>query len=155
MYETHCKGQTLAEIADMFGTEKKARQWVEKLRWLDGPHCPYCGSFNVQCNIKHSSQTHRCRDCPEKPQFTVRVGTIMHRAHLKYRVWAIGLYLYTTNIKGISAMKLHREVGISQKSAWSLLHRLRTAREASEAMFSGPGEADSTADNGQPSGARS
>ena len=101
----------------MFGEEEKARGWIEKLRWPEGPCCPHCGSFNVQCNIKHPSQSHRCRECPHKPMFTMRVGTVMEGTHLKYREWAIGIYLYTTNIKGISSIQLHRELGISQKAA--------------------------------------
>ncbi len=142
--KSHRKGLSLLQVADMFGTKEKARHWIEELRWPNGPHCPQCGSFNVQCNIKHKSQTHRCRDCPNRPQFTVRVGTIMHRSHLTHREWAIGLYLYTSNIKGVSSMRLHRELNISQKSAWFLLHRLRTAAETGEALFSGPVEADET-----------
>ena len=140
----HRKGITLLEIAAMFGTETKARKWIEQLRWPNGPHCPHCGSFNVQSNVKHKSQTHRCRDCPNKPMFTVRVGTVMHRSHLSHREWAIGLYLFTANIKGVSSMRLHRELGIGQKAAWFMLHRLRTAGEAGEAAFAGPVEADET-----------
>ncbi|MXY66318.1 MAG: transposase, partial [Gammaproteobacteria bacterium] len=135
------KGLTLLEVAEKFGDEAKARQWIEEVRWPEGPFCPHCGSFNVQSNIKHKTMTHRCRDCPEKPMFTVRHGTIMAETRLKYRVWAIGIYLYTTNIKGISSMKLHRELGITQKSAWFVLHRLRMAAEANEDLFSGPVEA--------------
>ena len=142
--KSHREGLTLLEVAAMFGTEEKARQWIEELRWPDGPHCPHCGSFNVQCNIKHRSQTHRCRDCANKPMFTVRVGTIMHRSHLSHQEWAIGLYLYTSNIKGVSSMRLHRELGITQKSAWHMMHRLRTASETGEELFSGPVEADET-----------
>jgi len=142
--KAHRNGLTLLQIADKFGTEEKARAWIEELRWPDGPHCPHCGSFNVQSNIKHRSQTHRCRACPDRPMFTVRVGTIMHRTHLNHREWAIGLYLYTSNIKGVSSMRLHRELGISQKSAWFLMHRLRTASETGEQLFSGPVEADET-----------
>lgn len=133
--KSHRKSVTILEVADMFDTEEKARQWIEELRWPDGPHCPHCGSFNVQCNIKHKSQTHRCRDCRNKPMFTVRVGTIMHRSHLSHRAWAIGLYLYSSNIKGVSSVRLHRELGISQKAAWFLLHRIRTAGDIGEDLF--------------------
>jgi len=140
--KSHRKGLTLIQIAEMFGTESAARDWIERLRWPDGPFCPHCGSFNVQCGISHKSQTHRCRDCPKRPMFTVRVGTVMHRTGLSHREWAIGLYLYTTNLKGISSMELHRELGITQKSAWFLLHRLRKAGETGEPLFSGPVEAD-------------
>ena len=138
------KGLTLLEIADMFGTEEKALKWIAELRWPDGPHCLHCGSFNVQCDIRHRPQTHRCRDCPDKPMFTVRVGTIMHRTHLKHREWAIGLYLYAANIKGVSSMRMHQEIGINQKSACFLLHRVRTAAETGEELFSGPVETDET-----------
>ena len=138
------EGMTLLEVAEKFGEEAKAREWLEKMRWPDGPRCPHCGSDNVQCNIKHKTMTHRCRDCDDKPMFSVRKGTIMEGSNLRLRVWAIGIYLYTTNIKGISSMKLHRELGITQKSAWFVLHRLRKAAEADEAFFSGPVEADET-----------
>ena len=142
--KSYRKGLTLLQIADMFPDNDTARDWIEKLRWPDGPTCPHCGTDNVQANIKHKTQTHRCRECPNKPMFTVRVGTIMHGSHIKYREWAIGLYLYTTNLKGISSMRLHRELGISQKSAWFLLHRLRSVAETGDALFSGPVEVDET-----------
>ena len=59
--------------------------------------------------------------------FSIKTGTVMEGSNMKYRIWAIGIYLFTTNIKGISSMKLHRELGISQKAAWFMLHRLRKA----------------------------
>ena len=140
--KSHRKGLTLLQVAEKFSDEEKAREWLEALRWPDGPTCPYCGTTNVQANIKHRTMTHRCRECPKKPMFTVRIGTIMEQTRLKYRVWAIGMYLYTTNLKGISSMKLHRELGITQKAAWFVLHRLRKAAEMGTAMFSGPVEVD-------------
>ncbi|MCY4388423.1 MAG: IS1595 family transposase [Desulfurellaceae bacterium] len=147
--KSHRKGLTLLQIADKFGDEEKAREWLESLRWPDGPTCPYCGTTNVQANIKHKSMTHRCRECPKKPMFTVRIGTIMEQTRLKYRVWAIGMYLYTTNLKGISSMKLHRELGITQKSAWFVLHRLRKAAETGTSVFAGPVEVDETYTGGK------
>ena len=130
----------LVEVAEMFVREEEARGWIEKLRWPEGPCCPHCGSGNVQCNIRHQSQTHRCRECTNKPMFTMGVGTVMEGTHLKDREWAIGIYLYTTNIKGISSMQLHRVLGILQKAAWFLLHRLRMATEKGAALFAGPVE---------------
>ena len=138
------EGMSLIEIADMFSNEAKARAWVERMRWPDGPHCPDCGSFNVQCSIKHKTMTHRCRECPKKPMFTARKGTVMEGTKMPYRTWAIGLYLHLTNIKGISSMRLHRELGITQKSAWFMLHRLRKAAEVAKPTFSGPVEVDET-----------
>ena len=137
-------GVTLLEIAEMFGDEEKAKAWVAEQRWPDCPYCPHCGSVNVQSNIKHKTMTHRCRDCDSKPMFSLKTGTVMEGSNLKYRVWAVGIYLFTTNIKGISSMKLHRELGIGQKAAWFMLHRLRKAFEAEVGPFAGPVEVDET-----------
>ena len=142
--KAHRKGLTLLEVADMFRDEETARNWIADLRWPDGAYCPRCGSFNVQCWIKHKTMTHRCRDCEGKPMFSVKTGSVMEGSNLKYRVWAVGIYLFTTNIKGISSMKLHRELGIRQKAAWFMLHRLRTAIEAEAGPFAGPVETDET-----------
>ena len=138
------KGMTLLDVAGMFGDEGKSRAWVAEQRWPDGPYCPHCGSVNVQSNIKHKTMTHRCRDCEGKPMFSLKTGTVMEGSNLKYRAWAVGIYLFTTNIKGISSMKLHRELGIGQKAAWFMLHRLRKVFEAEAGLFAGPVEVDET-----------
>ncbi len=130
-------GLTLMQIAEMFGDEEKARKWIEEQRWPEGPHCPHCGSVNVKVGVPHKSMTHRCNDCPKKPMFTVRVGSVMQGSKLPYRVWAVGIYLFTTNLKGISSMKLHRELGIGQKAAWFMLHRLHEAYSSNSPVFDG------------------
>ncbi len=68
----------------------------------------------------------------------------MERTRMDFRTWGIGIYLFTTNIKGISSMRLHRELGITQKSAWFMLQRLRKAFEVSNTAFTGPVEVDET-----------
>lgn len=128
----------------MFKDEETAKAWLTEQRWPDGPKCPYCDSPNVQSDIKHKTMTHRCRECEGKPMFTLRTGTVMEGSKLKYRVWAVGIYLFTTNIKGVSSMKLHRELGIGQKAAWFMLHRLRKAFEVEVGPFSGTVEVDET-----------
>lgn len=138
------KGMTLLDVADKFPTNEAAREWLESQLWPNGPFCPDCGSVNVQSNIKHKTMTHRCRDCPERTMFTVRKGTVMEGTKMAYRIWAIGIYLYMTNIKGVSSMRLHRELGIGQKAAWFMLHRLRKAAEMETGLFSGPIEVDET-----------
>ena len=142
--KAHRKGLTLLQVADMFGNEAAAEKWIADRRWPNGPHCPDCGSFHVQSNIKHKTMTHRCRDCPKKPFFSLRKGTVMEGSKLPYRVWAIGIYLFATNLKGVSSMKLHRELGITQKAAWFMLHRLRKTKEAGAGWFTGPVECDET-----------
>ena len=138
------EGLTLLQIADMFGDNDNARLWLEEQRWPEGPYCPHCGSFNVKVGVPHKSMTHRCNDCPKKPMFTVKVGSVMQGSKLPYRVWAIGIYLFMTNLKGISSMRLHRELGITQKAAWFMLHRLREACKSETEPFAGPVEVDET-----------
>ena len=76
--------------------------------------------------------------------FSMRHGTILAETRIPYRKWAIAIYLYSTNLKGISSMKTYRELGISQKSAWLMLQRLRKATETEGGAFSGPVEVDET-----------
>ena len=142
--KSHRKGLTLLEVADMFRDEDTAREWIEEQRWPGGPRCPDCDTKNVQSHVKHPTMTHRCRECPGKPFFSFRKRSVMERSKIPYRSWAIALYLFTTNLKGISSMRLHRELGISQKSAWFILHRLRKAAETGVGPFAGPVEVDET-----------
>ena len=141
--KAHRQGISLVKLHRMFPDDDAARAWLEKQIWPQGPYCPHCGSFNVQAGIKHRTMTHRCRDCPNRPQFSLKTGTIMQASNLGYQTWAIAIYLLTTNLKGIATMKLHRDLEISYKSAWHLAHRLRKAFESGEApVFQGPVEAD-------------
>ena len=142
--KSYRKGVTLLQIAEMFRDEDTAKEWIARKRWPDGPRCPYCGTANVQENIKHKTMTHRCRECPDRRMFTLRTRTVMEGSKMPFRVWAIGMYLFTTNLKGISSMRLHRELGIGQKAAWFMLHRLRKAYEAEAGPFTGPVEVDET-----------
>ena len=88
---------------------------------------------------------YRCREKECRKRFSVKMGTVMEGSNLDYQVWAIAIYLMLTNIKGVSSMKLHRDLEITQKSAWHLTHRLRKAWEASgDPSFSGPVEVDET-----------
>ena len=136
------KGVTLAQLFRRFPDDESARRWFEESRWPDGPYCPHCGSFNVQSGIKHPTMTHRCRECPNRRMFTLKTGTVMQGSPLGYQTWAIAIYLMTTNLKSVSSMKLHRDLGITQKSAWFLAHRLREAYRETGVAFLGPVEAD-------------
>ncbi len=138
------KGLSLSELMLKFPDDESARKWIEGIVWPNGPRCPHCGTSNVQSGIKHKSMTHRCRECTGNPRFSVRVNSILQNSRLGYRVWAIAAYLVTTNLKGVSSMKLHRDLGITQKSAWYVLNRIRKAYELGLPLFSGPVEADET-----------
>ena len=141
--KSYREGISLAKLIKMFPDDDAARAWLEKHIWSGGAHCPHCGSTNVQRGIKHNTMTHRCRDCPNRPQFSLKTGTVMQGSNLGYQTWAIAIYLVTTNLKGVAAMKLHRDLEISYKSAWHLAHRLRKAFEDDgNPLFTGPVEAD-------------
>ena len=136
------KGLTLVDLMQMFPDDATAEQWFEAQRWPEGVCCPNCGSVNVQENAKHRTMRHRCRDC--RKYFSVKVGTLMQSSNLGYQVWAIAAYLMHTSLKGVSSMKLHRDLGITQKSAWHLAHRLREVWEDNQGPFSGLVEVDET-----------
>lgn len=142
--KNHREGISLRKLMRMFPTDDAAREWFESRIWPAGPYCPRCGSVNVQSGISHKTMTHRCRDCEGKPRFSLKTGNIMEGSKLGYQQWAIAVYLVMTHLKGVSSMKLHRDLEITQKSAWHLAHRLRKAFEAGEPLFSGPVEADET-----------
>ena len=138
------EGISLVKLMKMFPTGDAAREWFEVRIWPHGPHCPHCGSANVQSGIKHRSMTHRCRDCDGRPMFSLKTGNIMEGSKLGYQTWAIAIHLVTMSLKGVSSMKLHRDLEITQKSAWHLAHRLRKAFEAEGSVFAGPAEVDET-----------
>ena len=137
------EGISLLEIMERFPDDETAKKWFEETLWPNGQACCFhCGSINAQCGAKHPTMTHRCRDC--KKFFSVKLGTAMHGSKLGYRVWAIAIYLATTNLKGVSSMKLHRDLGITQKSAWHLAHRIRKGWVVQKNLFDGPVEVDET-----------
>ena len=141
------KGLTLMDLMKTFPDDATARKWFEGQRWPNGPCCPYCGSLNVQEGTSHRTMTHRCRDCPDKRFFSLKSRTIMESSKLSYRVWAIAIYLHVTSLKGVSSMKLHRDLGITQKTAWFVLQRIRKAWESDDDddwPFGGPIEVDET-----------
>ena len=140
----HRKGISLIEIMRKFPDDATAEAWFIQQRWPDGAHCPHCGSLNVQHPITHKSMTHRCREKECAKRFSVRTGTAMQASNLGYQVWAIAFYLVATNLKGLSSMKLHRDLDITQKSAWHLAHRIRESWKNEEMQFAGPVEVDET-----------
>ena len=100
----------------------------------------------IEYSIRNSAQDNAL-PLPEKQcakRFSVKTGTVMEGSNLGYRAWAFAIYLMNTNIKGVSSMRLHRELGITQKSAWFMAHRLREALKEEGTLFSGPVEVDET-----------
>ena len=139
------KGLTLVELIRKFPDNKAAEAWIAKIRWPDGPRCPHCDHDNIQHPTAHKTMPYRCRRNGCRKFFSVKVGTVMQDSKLGYQEWAIGVYLFNTSLKGVSSMKLHRDLGISQKSAWHLAHRIRQCWDDLDGEpFEGPVEADET-----------
>ena len=139
------QGISLKSLFRKFPDDATAERWFVKTRWPNGIACHYCGSLNVQVGCQHKTMPFRCREKQCAKRFSVRTGTVMQSSKLGFQDWAIAIYLLSTNLKGISSMKLHRELAITQKSAWHLLHRLRATLTATtpEKMV-GPVEVDET-----------
>ena len=136
------KGITLLEIARRFDTLEKGEAWFIEQRWPDGIACPHCGSVNVATVASRKPQPFRCRDC--RKHFSVKTGTVLHSSNISLDKWAIAFYLYMTNLKGVSSMKLHRDLGITQKAAWHMAHRIRETLAVTGNRFAGPVEVDET-----------
>ena len=125
----------------LFPDEAAARAWFEKARWPDGPVCPKCASVDASLWMANVRRW-KCRPCTT--QFSVMVGTPMHRSHLPLLVWAQALYLMVSSSKGISSMKLAERLGINYTSAWHLSHRIRAMMEADHPLLAGVVELDET-----------
>ena len=137
-------GISLLDITRRFPTDEAAEQWFITNRWPDGPACPYCGSMNVLTGAKHKSMPYRCREKVCAKRFSVKTGTVMEGSKLGFQVWIMAMCLVTTSLKGVSSMKLHRDLNITQKSAWHLAHRLRKSFDTGNVSFVGPIEVDET-----------
>ena len=118
------KGISVLELLQMFPDDKSAEKWFEKIRWGDRITCAYCGSENISLNNgKSNANPYRCKNC--RQFFNVKIGTVMQSTRLSYQKWIFGIYLLSTSLKGVSSMKIHRDLGITQKTAWLLCHKIR------------------------------
>jgi transposase-like protein len=111
------------QLFEMFPDQEAARTYLEGRLWPNGPRCPVCGMG--ERITARAGGFYRCNQCKE--DFTVRTGTIFERSHVPLHKWVYAMYLLVTARKGISSMQLAKEIGITQKSAWFVLHRLREA----------------------------
>jgi len=115
----------------------KAREYLEAIRWPNGPICPHCGVVGGHYSITGKSARpglYKCKDCRE--QFTVTVGTVFERSKIKLNVWLQAVFLLCSSKKGMSSHQLHRILGITYKTAWFMTHRIREAM--ANGTFSGP-----------------
>lgn len=128
------------QLFEMFPDQESARKYLEPRLWPHGVKCPVCGE--VKRITARKQGFYRCNACAE--DFTVRTGTIFERSHIPLHKWLYAMYLLVTARKGISSLQLSKEIGITQKSAWFLLHRLREACGDDLAELRGIIEVDET-----------
>ena len=118
--------KTLIDVINVFSTEEKCLIHLKKMRWDDEPYCPFCACKRVYAFS--DGKRYKCHDCRKK--FTVKVGTIFEDTKIPLQKWFMAIYLLTAHKKGISSLQLGRDIGVTQKSAWFILHRLRNASTA-------------------------
>jgi transposase-like protein len=111
------------QLFEMFPDQETARVYLEGRLWPNGPRCPVCGTGDRITVRKRGF--YRCNQCKE--DFTVRTGTIFERSHVPLHKWVYAMYLVVTARKGVSSMQLAKEIGVTQKTAWFVLGRLREA----------------------------
>lgn len=113
-----------------FPTEEDARSHVEQLRWNGTPVCPHCNREPITFVSNEKPQPYRCKDC--RKFFSVKTGTVFHSMKLSLQLCLYAIYLLTVAKKSISSCQLSRELGITQKSAWYLAHRIRFTWDQSQ-----------------------
>ncbi len=133
---------SLMSMMETFSDEQVCIDHLRAIRWKNGAYCPHCGSTKVY----HFSdnRTHKCSDCRQR--FSIKVGTIFEDTKLPLRKWFMAIWMVTSHTKGIASTQLAKDLKITQKSAWFVLHRLRhAARTQSFAKpLGGMVEADET-----------
>lgn len=118
------EGLSVIDLFKMFPDNASARKWMEELRWPNEErHCPVCGSLNTKTVPNEKPMPYHCGDC--RKYFSVKTGTVMQSSKIGLQKWVIAIYLMSTNLKGVSSMKLHRDLGVTQKTAWFMAQKIR------------------------------
>ena len=141
--KAHRIGISQLELADLFPDEAAARRWFEQIVWHGERCCGHCGGLRTKRVPNETPMPYWCADC--RSYFSVKTGTALESSNLKLRKWAFAIYIYATSLKSVSSMKLHRDIKVTQKTAWFMLHRIREAWDDSGLnAFMGPVEVDET-----------
>lgn len=134
---------SLLAFLEQFPDDDACWRHLEAVRWPGGPACPKCGNVGATSSVGRAHY-HGCRGCGSK--FTVAFGTALEGTHLPMRTWFTALYLLAVSSKGLSSAALARHLGIGQKTAWFLLHRIRSMMGGNDpgGLLRGIVEADET-----------
>ena len=141
--KSHREKLSIADMMAMFPTEDAAVAWFESIIWPNGRHCPKCGCVETREVPKAKPMPYWCKGC--RSYFSVKTGTAMQASKVPMRKWAIAIYLCLTSLKSVSSMKLQNDLGVSQPTAWFMMHRIREAWGDDDGEpFDGPAEVDET-----------
>ena len=143
MKKTEYKFNNLIDVARCFPNEAACRMFLEDMRWNGKPVCPHCGSTDKMYRIQ-DGRLLKCASC-RKP-FSVKVGTIFEDSALPLQKWFFAMFIVSSHKKGISSCQLARDISVTQKTAWHMLHRIRLAMETKSfnKSLEGTVEADET-----------
>lgn len=136
--------KTLLDAARYFADLTVCEDYMRSIRWADGnPVCPSCGATGDRIGEIATRRMLRCKDC--RKQFSHKVGTIFEDSPLGLDKWFVAVWAIANCKNGISSHELGRAIGVTQKTAWFMLHRIRTAMEIEGGdKFDGPAEADTS-----------
>lgn len=132
--------KTLAEFIEYFKDDETCRAYFAGIRFRNGEYCPHCGNKAIYTYA--GGKRYRCPSCRE--DFTVQTGSVFGSSKVPLRKWFIAIYLLATTSKGISSVQLAKHVGVTQKTAWFMDHRLRSAMKQNGGQLFGTIEVDET-----------
>ena len=137
---------SLLQMIDTLHTEEDCRLYLEDMRWHGEPVCPHCGSISKH-HYKLTQKgefkgLYKCKDCRER--FTVRIGTMFEDSNLPLKKWFYAIFLFLSHKKGISSCQLARDIHVTQKTAWFMLHRIRHNIKDDDATFDDMTQMDET-----------
>lgn len=147
------KFKTLHDLEKRFPTEESCHEYVAMKRWGNAPVCVHCGSYRKIYKLQ-GGKLFKCADC--RRQFTVRIGTIFEDSPLPLRKWFFAMFMMSAHKKGVSSVQLAKDVGVTQKTAWFMLHRIRYAMgtKAFHTPLDGVAEAGETYIGGKKKGGK-
>ena len=132
--------KALAEFLEYFRNEETCRTHFESIRFRNGEYCPHCGHTTIY--RFQNGKRYRCGKC--RQDFTIKTGTVFGESKLPIKKWFIAIYLLSTTSKGISSVQLAQHVGVTQKTAWFMDHRIRKAMKQNKGQLFGTVECDET-----------
>lgn len=137
---------SLLHMIDTLHTEEDCREYLENMRWHGEPVCPHCGSISKH-HYKLTQKgefkgLYKCKDCRER--FTVRIGTMFEDSNLPLKKWFYAIFLFLAHKRGISSAQLARDIHVTQKTAWFMLHRIRHNIKDDDTTFEDQTQVDET-----------